>query len=139
MVFYGEYLISFTSGGRLVLPKKLREMVKGDSFVLTRGFDSCLSGYDKEDWEQRSKEFLSSSLINTENIALKRVLFSGAIYIELDEQGRFVLPKSLGEALESSGKAVFVGSGDHFEIWNEKTWKSYLAKAVQTTKLIDNK
>jgi len=139
MVFYGEYLISFTSGGRLVLPKKLREMVKGDSFVLTRGFDSCLSGYDKEDWEQRSKEFLSSSLINTENIALKRVLFSGAIYIELDEQGRFVLPKSLGEALENSGKAVFVGSGDHFEIWNEKTWKSYLTKAVQTTKLIDNK
>ncbi len=138
MVFFGEYTVSFTSGGRLVLPKKIREVIKGNAFVLTKGFDSCLSGYSKEDWEERSKEFLTSSLIATENLALKRVLFSGAVYIELDEQGRFVVPKSLLKYIGNGDKVIFTGTGDHFEIWDLAGWQKYLAKAETATKLLDN-
>jgi MraZ protein len=126
MVFYGEYSVSFTTGGRLVLPKKIREQIKGSIFILTKGFDNCLSGYDKADWEKRSEEFMGSSLINTEKLNLRRLIFSGAVYIELDEQGRFVLPKNLMDYLGKTEKATFVGAGDHFEIWTELEWQSYI-------------
>ena len=55
MVFFGEYLVSFTAPGRVVIPKKIRELLKGDSFIVTKGFDFCLAGYDKEDWELGAK------------------------------------------------------------------------------------
>ncbi len=136
MVFFGEYIVSFTSGGRLVLPKKIREVVKGNVFVLTKGFDNCLAGYSKDDWEERSKEFLASSLIESSNLSIKRMLFSGAVYLELDEQGRFVLPKNLLDFSAIKDKAVIVGVGDHFEIWGEEAWGRYVKRAQ--TKLIEN-
>jgi MraZ protein len=133
MVFYGEYQVAITQGARLVLPKKLRELIKGNQFVLTKGFDKCLAGYDKSDWSARSAEFLASSLLNTTNLDLKRLLFSGAVYIELDEQGRFVLPKNLIDYLEITEKVIFVGVGDHFELWKQSVWESYLLKAENKT------
>jgi len=133
MVFYGEYQVTITQGARLVLPKKLRELIKGNQFVLTKGFDKCLAGYDKTDWSARSAEFMASSLLNTANLDLKRLLFSGAIYIELDEQGRFVLPKSLHDYLMTAEKVVFVGVGDHFEIWKQSIWQNYLERAESKT------
>jgi len=56
MVFFGEYQINFSGSGRLLLPKKVRELLKGDTFILTKGFGSCLSGYDKDDWGFRTTE-----------------------------------------------------------------------------------
>lgn len=137
MVFYGEYVVALTQGMRLVLPKKLRELIKGNEFVITKGFDKCLSGYDAKDWNERSKEYLTSSLINKENLELRRIIFSGALYIELDEQGRFVLPKSLYDYLKLKEKAVFVGVGDHFEMWSTENWRKYLAAAQTATDLLD--
>lgn len=135
MVFYGEYQVALTSGGRLVLPKKIRSLIKGNQFVLTKGFDHCLSGYDSQDWEKRSEEFLSSSLLATESLQMRRFIFSGAVYVDLDEQGRFVMPKLLSDFSDIKTKAVFVGVGDHFEIWSEPDWQNYLLKAAKKADL----
>lgn len=137
MVFFGEYSISFTSGGRLVLPKRLREGISGNTVVLTKGFDNCLSGYSKSDWEERSKEFLTRSLLDTEQLALKRVLFSGAVYVELDEQGRLVLPHNLVEYSKIKERALVIGVGDHFEVWSAEEWDKYLKLASIKTKVLD--
>ncbi len=128
MVFFGEYEVTFSAPGRVVLPKRLRELLKGNVFVLAKGFGSCLAGYDKEDWENRSKELLSVSLLERENIEKRRFLFSSAVYIEIDDQGRFVISKNLLQYAELLKKVVIVGVGDHFELWNEEKWKQYISK-----------
>ncbi len=125
MVFFGEYLVSFTAPGRVVLPKKIRELIKGDSFIVTKGFDFCLAGYDKEDWEERSKELLKVSLLDKENIEKRRFLFSSTMYLDIDDQGRFVIPKSLLSFIGIQDKALIIGVGDHFEIWNPEKWAEY--------------
>ena len=135
MVFYGEYTVSFTSGGRLVLPKKIRELVSGTQFVITKGFDQCLSGFDLPDWQKRANEFTTTSLISTTDLELRRVIFSGAVYVDLDEQGRFVLPKSLLTYLDIKDKAIFAGVGDHFEIWSGPKWQKYLETVSSKTNL----
>lgn len=126
MVFYGEYTITVTDGGRVVIPKKIRENLKGEVFILTKGFDICLSGYDKDDWEKRTQELLTVSLLDREHIAKRRMLFAGAHYLGIDEQGRFVIPKILIEFIVVSSSVMIIGVGDHFEIWETYKWKQYI-------------
>lgn len=125
MVFFGEYTISVTDGARIVIPKKIRENLKGNIFVLTKGFDECLSGYDKDDWQKRTQELLNVSLLNKENIEKKRLVFAGAAYVNIDDQGRFVIPKALLEFIKVSNSVSIIGVGDHFEIWNTSKWQEY--------------
>ena len=125
MVFFGEYTVSFTAPGRIILPKKLREFLKGNTFILTKGFDFCLAGYDKDDWESRAKTLLQVSLLEKENIEKRRFLFSSAVYLEIDDQGRFVIPRNLLDYVGVNGKVIIAGVGDHFEIWKLEKWEKY--------------
>lgn len=125
MVFYGEYEVSFTGKGRLVLPIKVRELLTGNIFVISKGFDHCLTGYDKSDWESRARELMGVSLLEKDNLEKRRFVFSSASYLEIDDQGRFVLPKNLTNYAELTEKAVVVGVGDHFEVWKKEKWEKY--------------
>jgi len=129
MVFYGEYLVSFTAPGRVVIPKKIRELVKGTNFIVTKGFDNCLAGYDSGDWELRSKELMNVSLLDATEIGKRRFLFSSTALIEIDAQGRFVIPKHLLQFAELGEKVLIIGVGDHFELWNPEKWSDYQSKS----------
>lgn len=128
MVFFGEYQINFSGSGRLLLPKKVRELLKGNTFILTKGFGNCLSGYDKDDWEKRATELLNPSLLQPTDMDNRRYIFSSLVYLEIDEQGRFVVPKNLLEYGQLKDKTVIIGVGDHFEIWDVQKWKEYNKK-----------
>ncbi len=128
MVFFGEYEVSFSAPGRIVLPKKLRELLKGNVFVLSRGFDTCLTGYDRDDFESRASELLQVSLLEKENLDKRRFVFSSASYLEIDDQGRFVIPRSLLQYAVLEGKVMIVGVGDHFEIWKSSKWIDHMKK-----------
>ena len=128
MVFFGEYQINFSGSGRLLLPKKVRELLKGNTFILTKGFGVCLAGYDKDDWEKRAVELLNPSLLQPTDMENRRSIFSSLVYLEIDEQGRFVIPKNLLEYSQLKAKAVIIGVGDHFEIWDLGKWDSYIKK-----------
>jgi len=125
MVFFGEYQINFSGSGRLLLPKKVRELLKGNTFILTKGFGNCLSGYDKDDWEKRASELLNPSLLQPSDMENRRYIFSSLVYLEIDEQGRFVVPKNLLEYGQLKDKVVIIGVGDHFEIWEASKWETY--------------
>ncbi len=130
MVFFGEYLVSFTAPGRVVIPKKIRDLLTGDNFIVTKGFDSCLAGYDKTDWEDRSRSLTQVSLLDKTDIDKRRALFSSTMYIEIDGQGRFVIPKHLLQFAQLTNKVLIVGVGDHFELWNPEKWESYQLKQL---------
>ncbi len=125
MVFFGEYQVSFSAPGRIVLPKKLREPLKGNSFIVTKGFDNCLNGYDRDDWENRSKALLNVSLLEKDNLEKRRFLFASAVYLDIDDQGRFVIPRNLLSYGQIIDKALIIGVGDHFEIWKPERWEKY--------------
>ncbi|OGK31383.1 hypothetical protein A3F29_01490 [Candidatus Roizmanbacteria bacterium RIFCSPHIGHO2_12_FULL_33_9] len=125
MVFFGEYLVSFTAPGRVVLPKKIRELLKGNIFILSKGFNNCLAGFDKDAWEQKAKELVDVSLLENENLEKRRFLFSSTVYLEIDDQGRFVIPKNMLDYSSLKNKAQIIGVGDHFEIWSLDKWEKF--------------
>ena len=126
MVFFGEYEVSFSGTARIILPKKIRALLKGNTFILAKGADNCLAGYDKDNWESRTKELTDSSLLEETYADKKRFIFSSIVFLEIDEQGRFVIPKNLLQYANLSGKATIIGVGDHFEIWDPEKWHVYL-------------
>lgn len=130
MVFFGEYLVSFTAPGRIVLPKKIRSLIKGEDFILSKGFDNCLAGYDRADWEYKTRDLADVSLLDRANLAQRRFVFSSAALVDIDDQGRFVMPKQMLEFAGLKDKAVIAGVGDHFEIWNQQQWVKQLGEAA---------
>ncbi len=125
MVFFGDYLVSFSAPGRVVLPKKIRELLKGNIFILAKGFNFCLAGFDKDVWEEKAKELVNVSLLENENLEKRRFLFSSTVYLEIDDQGRFVIPKNMLDFSSLRNKVQIIGVGDHFEIWSPENWVKY--------------
>ena len=127
-MFFGEYKLKFTGKGRVLLPRKMRDEVAGKQIVLSRGFDGCIFGYDLESWEKEAKKQLEVS--NTEERAryLRRYMFSASVSVELDSQGRFVIPSALLIFAKLKRDIVIIGAGDHFEVWNHDNWTKQLKK-----------
>jgi MraZ protein len=128
MLFFGEYGVNITAGGRVVIPKKIREALgKTKSFTLTKGFDPCLSGFRNEDWEKSVYELMGVSVLEMKKMEIKRHLFSSAALLEMDDQGRVVIPRNLlmYANLINKTEAVFIGVGTYFEIWAKDNWETY--------------
>jgi MraZ protein len=126
MMFLGEYEVAFTAPGRVVLPKKLRETIRGSVVVLTKGANNCLSGYEPAAWEKITENLMNNPLTDDLNLDRKRFLFSATSYVDIDDQGRFVIPKALLQFADLNERAAIIGVGDHFEIWNERNWQNYI-------------
>jgi|SRR3989338_4667663 len=128
MAFLGEYLVSFTGQGRLVIPKRIREgLGKQATCTLSRGYDGSLSGYRQEDWKRATDELLQESAVSGRRVDLRRHIFSSAVEVEIDGQGRAVIPVNLLEyaGLKTAKEAVVIGVGNHFEVWQKEKWYTY--------------
>ncbi|HKZ35035.1 MAG TPA: division/cell wall cluster transcriptional repressor MraZ [Patescibacteria group bacterium] len=124
----GEHTPNFTGKGRIALPKKMREQMQGTEVVLTKGFEPCVFGYQKSVWEKQAEKQLEQSVTAGTARALRRYLFSGASIVSFDHQGRIVVPESLLSYAGITEDVIVIGAGDHFELWNTKSWKEYLQR-----------
>ncbi len=132
MLFLGEYRVNFSGQGRVVIPKKIREALgKTKVFTLTKGFDRCLSGFRNDEWEKETLKLMSGSALEMQRSEMKRHLFSSANVVEIDDQGRVVIPKNLLNYAELNGDDVtLIGVGTYFELWNTEKWQEY-SKAIE--------
>lgn len=126
-MFLGEYNLSFTGQGRIVLPSKFRREIKDKELVLSRGLDGCIWGFAKVNWEEEAKRQLEIPVTDEKGRSLRRYLFSAAEKVSLDEQGRFVIPKILMDYGNLDEEVVVIGAGDHFEIWKREAWENIVA------------
>lgn len=109
---------------RVSFPKKFREIL-GDKLIVTRGYEGCLVVVDESRWNKITKDIVGGTFLDRKIRDSGRFLLAGAHEIELDSQGRFVVPEDLYEYsdLLSSGKeAIFLGLGNWVEVWSKKKW-----------------
>lgn len=130
-MFLGEYQPNITEGNRIALPKKLREQIVGNRIILAKGFEKCIFLYDSKDWVNEWQKQVENPITDYKTRELKRYIFSGAVEVELDEQGRFVIPQSLRSYADLGLEVVVIGAGDHVEIWNKNEWDTHLEKISQ--------
>lgn len=127
-MFLGEYRTKFTGKGRVILPHKFRQELKSKEVILSRGFENCIWGFDLEDFEAEAKKQLEISATEERARYMRRYLFSGSQSVELDAQGRIIIPSALLDFASVKEEVVIIGAGDHFEIWEAKFWKRHMKK-----------
>ncbi|HOA18433.1 MAG TPA: division/cell wall cluster transcriptional repressor MraZ [bacterium] len=127
-MFLGEYQPNITEGSRIALPKRIRDQIRGNELILSRGFEKCIFVYDKEDWVTEAKKQVENPITDQLTRDLKRYMFSGSVEAVIDVQGRIVLPSSLKEYAGIDKSTVVIGAGDHIEIWDGENWKKHLEK-----------
>ncbi len=125
-MFLGSFEPNLMEKGRIALPKKIREELGSSRLILTIGFETCILGFTEKMWEEVTKTELSRPLFSDkEGRDLRRKMYSEAINLELDGQGRCVLPKSMLDYAQIANELVVIGAGDHFEIWEKIRWEEY--------------
>lgn len=125
-MFLGEYHTKFSGKGRVVLPRKFRQGLTGLEIILSRGFESCIWGFDIKEFEKEAQKQLEISATEERARNLRRYLFSGSESVELDVQSRIIIPSNLLDFAQIKDEVVIIGAGDHFEIWEAKIWDKHI-------------
>ena len=123
-MFIGEYQHSLDSKNRIIVPSKLREGL-GDKFVITKGLDGCIYAYTISEWEILENKLKTLPLTNRDARAFVRFFFSGACIVELDKQGRGLIPQNLKEYAGIEKDIVSIGVLSRVEIWSKEKWINY--------------
>ncbi len=124
VMFMGEYNHTVDTKGRLIIPAKFREAL-GEEFVVAKGMDGCLFVYSKDEWSLFEKKLIDlPQLTSKESRYFSRYFLSGAAVVELDKQGRILLPSKLREAAALDKDVVLVGVGNRVEIWSKDRWEA---------------
>lgn len=128
-MFIGQYQHSIDGKGRVIMPARFRERL-GESFVLTRGLDSCLFIYTVGEWERLASSLESLQFTRRDHRTFTRFFFSGAAEGQLDSQGRFLVPPHLREYAQLEKDLVIIGVSSRIEVWGMKSWEIYKEDAA---------
>ncbi len=121
-MFMGEYNHTIDAKGRLIVPSKFREVL-GDTFVVTKGLDGCLFVYDNKEWNAFEEKLKSLPLTNKEARQFARFFLAGAAEVEVDKQGRILVPNILREFAQISKDVVLIGVASRIEIWSKERFE----------------
>lgn len=130
-MFMGEYSHNLDAKGRLIVPAKFREEL-GTKMIVTQGLDGCLSIYTPAAWEKIYASLQALPSTKKEARAYVRILTSRASEVELDNQGRILIPSKLIEQARIEKACVIVGAGEKVEIWAKNVWDAYMADSEES-------
>jgi MraZ protein len=122
-MFLGEYEHTVDAKGRVAIPARFRAQMDRGS-VISKGMGVCLSVYTTERWEEKSNELVSGK--SSDDLRdFERRIYPSASEIDLDGQGRMVIPAKLRAYATLGTEVTIAGVRDHFEIWDRIIWQTY--------------
>lgn len=120
----GNYQAKVNFKGRTAVPSKYRQEL-GKHLVIGQWYENCLVIVSQEQWQHLLKQIEEKPFITAPSRDTDRFLLGGAFEIELDNQGRFVIPPSLRQYAGLKEEVVFVGLINRVEIWHNQRWSEH--------------
>lgn len=121
-MFMGQYSHSLDEKGRLTVPSKFRESL-GLQFVVTKGLDGCLYAYPMEEWKKIETKFSETPLTSKDARKFSRFFFASACEMEIDKQGRVLIPQNLRDYAGLLKDVTLAGMLNRIEIWDSKRFE----------------
>jgi len=134
----GEYQHTLDAKKRLAIPARVRKSF-GDRAIITRGLNNCLFLYPMEQWQKLTEKLDQLSVGQGDTRSFSRLMFSGAMEVELDTLGRVLVPDYLKSYAGLSQRVVIIGVSDRLEVWDEERWNGYKQDAEKNTDMIAEK
>lgn len=130
-MFRGVNALNLDSKGRLAIPTRYREelvRIANGQMVITVDRDHSLLLYPLTEWEEIERKLVKLPSFNIQARRLQRLLIGHATEVELDGNGRILLPPLLREFASLDKAVVMIGQGNKFEIWDEAKWNARRAE-----------
>ncbi len=131
-MFIGEYHHTVDEKGRIAIPVRFRAELVGGGFV-SKWMSGCLAVHTRAAFEALATKVQLLDVFDEATEEVKLAIFGAAFEIDLDSQGRFVIPPPLRAhaGLEGEGTAVVVGTIDRFQLWSPGRWAEFSKKMSQ--------
>ncbi len=131
-MFQGNYSINLDAKGRIAVPTKCREQLVADcggQVVITAHIqERCLCLYPINAWEQSVlPQIQALPTVYKAAARAQRLVIGYAHELNIDGNGRVLVPPTLREFARLEKKLMLVGLGNKFELWDEDAWMATLA------------
>ncbi|MBB3104649.1 division/cell wall cluster transcriptional repressor MraZ [Azomonas macrocytogenes] len=137
-MFRGANSINLDTKGRLAMPSRYRdELVSrcaGQLIVTIDAIDRCLCIYPLPEWELIEAKLRELPSLREEARRLQRLLIGNAVDLELDANGRVLIPPRLRDYASLDKRVVLVGQLNKFQLWNENDWNAISAADLAAIK-----
>ncbi len=134
-MFIGEFQHNLDQKGRIAIPAKFRKDFE-DGLIITRGIDKCLFIFSKSEWNKLAEKLSELPLAQANSRAFARLMFSGAVDENLDNQGRILIPDYLRNYASLKKQLVINGLFNRLEIWDKDIWQDYKNKTENSSEEI---
>lgn len=120
----GQFDHTIDEKNRLTLPAKYRKSFAG-GVVLARGIDRCLAVYSREVWDGRMALRVGElEGLSRDDRRMQRHFFAFAAEVDLDGQGRVMVPAALMQHAGLGREVTVTGVYDRLEVWDRAAWRS---------------
>tara|TARA_R110000772_G_scaffold267428_1_gene391543 strand:- start:101193 stop:101621 length:429 start_codon:yes stop_codon:yes gene_type:complete len=120
--------------GRLAMPARQREPLRalcdGQIVITIDTQVKCLVIYPLPDWERIEKHIQSLPALKPAVKRFQRLVLGYATDVEMDSNGRCLLPQPLRDYAQLDKKLVLVGQGNKLELWAEELWLAEREQAL---------
>ena len=123
-MFTGEYQHVMDQKGRVMIPSRFRDEL-GERFILTKGLEECLFVYSFAEWKEVTAKLQQLSFARKDARAFSRLFFAGACEVEVDKQGRILLPANLRAYAGLAKDVCLIGVSSRVELWDKEKWQVY--------------
>lgn len=140
-MFRGVNPINLDEKGRLAIPTRYRPELKEcceHQLVLTVGLDKCLMLYPLPEWEEIERKLVKLPSLDKRTKRLQRLLIGHATECEMDGQGRVLIAEPLRKFAGLEKRAVLIGQGNKFELWDEDLWTRSRDEWLQEEESLDD-
>ncbi|GEL17199.1 division/cell wall cluster transcriptional repressor MraZ [Pseudonocardia asaccharolytica] len=125
-MFLGTYTPRLDDKGRLTLPAKFRDELRG-GLMITKGQDHCLYVFTRDAFTEMARKIAAAPLTNEAARVFQRNLFSGTDEQNPDGQGRIMITPELRRYAGLAKDCVVIGAFTRVEIWDAQAWQQYQA------------
>lgn len=130
-MFRGIHSIAVDAKGRLSIPKRVREKLLAASngeLMITVGSSTSLLVFPLEEWWPTEEKIMNLPNTNKLNRRLQLTYVGHATEVDMDANGRILIPPELRSYTDLNRQAVLIGQGKRLEIWSEKGWQAETEK-----------
>jgi MraZ protein len=123
--FTGEFRHTLDERGRVAIPARFRGRL-AQGATLARWLDGCLALFPVDEWDALAAKLRGLPSTDPVGRQFSRFMSSGAVEVELDRQGRILVPGYLRDyAGLAGGEVVLVGALGRLELWAAPRWERY--------------
>ncbi|MFC1899407.1 division/cell wall cluster transcriptional repressor MraZ [Chloroflexota bacterium] len=131
-MFFGEFEYRIDEKGRVPIPPRFRKELK-DGIVLTPGVEKCITAYTLTEWKKLAASLTSGSITRSKLRRLNRAIFATAFSLNIDGQGRTVLPVPLRHYAGIESEIIIAGANNCLEFWDKGQWEAEKAISQEQT------